>query len=144
MAGLKIFGPNIRKECTVMINKVKKQDVKFAEMLAADVIKNLIDNEDIIHSKDKNDQDFNDKNLSICNACNKVFSFENDFKVYMESLHRVVSKFSCTKCSYKSGIENDLATHRDKSEDTHRDKSEGVDEEMDVDNKEDEKPNFWY
>ena len=44
-----------------MINKVKKQDVKFAEMLAADVIKNLIDNENIIHSKDKNDQDFNDK-----------------------------------------------------------------------------------
>ena len=138
MAGLKIFGPNARKECTVMINKVKKQDVKFAEMLAADVIKNLIDNEDIIHSKDKNDQDFNDKNLSICNACNKVFSFENDLKVHMESLHKVVSKFSCTKCSYRSGIENDLAIHL---ADTHRDKSEGVDEEMDVDNKEDEKPN---
>ena len=43
IAILKIFGPNTKKGCTLMVNKSKKHEVKFVEMLALDVIKKLID-----------------------------------------------------------------------------------------------------
>ena len=42
-AVLKLFGPNSRKECTLMINKSKKHDAKFVKILAVLIIKRLLD-----------------------------------------------------------------------------------------------------
>ena len=39
VAILILFGPNKRNVATVMINKSKKNDIKFVETLAIDVIK---------------------------------------------------------------------------------------------------------
>ena len=39
VAILILFGPNTRNVATVMINKSKKNDIKFVETLAIDVIK---------------------------------------------------------------------------------------------------------
>ena len=38
---LKIFGPNNKKDCTIQISKVKKNDVKFAEILRI-LLKNFL------------------------------------------------------------------------------------------------------
>ena len=43
VAVLKLFGPNGKKEHTIMINKSKKHDIKFVEMLAMEIIKPLLD-----------------------------------------------------------------------------------------------------
>ena len=42
-AVLKVFGPNSRKECTLMINKSKKHEAKFIKILAVCIIKRLLD-----------------------------------------------------------------------------------------------------
>ena len=38
-----MFGPNSRKECTLMINKSRKHEAKFVKMLAVEIIKPMID-----------------------------------------------------------------------------------------------------
>ena len=43
LAVLKIYGPNSKKECTIMINKSKKHDVKYVKILSLEVIKPLLD-----------------------------------------------------------------------------------------------------
>ena len=43
VAILKIFGPSAKKGCTLMINKSKKFEVKFVEILTFDVVKQLLD-----------------------------------------------------------------------------------------------------
>ena len=43
VAVLKLFGPNGKKEHTIMINKSKKHDVKFVEILAMEIMKPLLD-----------------------------------------------------------------------------------------------------
>ena len=43
IAVLKMFGPNSRKECTLMINKSRKHEAKFVKMLAVEIIKPMID-----------------------------------------------------------------------------------------------------
>ena len=41
---LKIYGPNPKKGCTVMINKSREYENKFVSLLADDIIKFLLDN----------------------------------------------------------------------------------------------------
>ena len=42
IASLKVFGPNTKNECTLVINKVRKQDIKYVKILAEDVLKKLL------------------------------------------------------------------------------------------------------
>ena len=43
IATLKVYGPNPKKGCTLMVTKSKKNDIKFVKILATEVIKPLID-----------------------------------------------------------------------------------------------------
>ena len=43
VASLNILGPSKKKGCTIMVTNLKKHDMKFVEMLAWSVIKELLD-----------------------------------------------------------------------------------------------------
>ena len=75
---LKIFGPNNKKDYTIQIIKVKKNDMKFAEILAKDFVKELLDRfgsgenwEDLVISSSKK---ITKKKAAIkCDTCKKTF-----------------------------------------------------------------------
>ena len=74
---------------TVLINKSKKNDIKFVETLAIDVIKQLLDRFDSedgwlnvikVLQNDENQK----KKPHFCHFCNKGFATEKNLKVHIE------------------------------------------------------------
>ena len=106
VAILILFGPNKRNVATVMINKWKKNDIKFVETLAIDVIKQLLDRFD---SEDgwlkviKVIQNIENqkKKQHFCHVCNNGFATEKDVKVHIEKFQQLEVNYSCEVCDYK-------------------------------------------
>ena len=71
---MKIFGPNNKKEWTLLINKSKKHEAIFVRILSKEIIKPLLDN--FISGEGwnslflKNSATMTNKPY-ICNLCNK-------------------------------------------------------------------------
>ena len=108
VAVLKLFGPNGKKEHTIMINQSRKHDVKFVEILAMEIIKPLLD-------KFENGEGW--KNLLkshpalTCNICNKTLCTEKNLKNHMGKIHGTSDLNFCNLCDFKSHLENDLTIH---------------------------------
>ena len=133
IAVLKIFGPNGKKEHTIMINKSKKHDVKFVELLAIDVIKPLLDrfgSGDGWKSfvKTAPNQSDNLKKVHNCHICKKGLCTEKNLKNQLEKIHGVSEAFICKLCAFKTESEIDFKNHDMKIDDT------GVDL-MDIDSR---------
>ena len=113
VAVLKFYGPNSKTgECTIMINKSKRHDVKFVKILAEEVIKYLVDT--FISGegwgsifRKINVQDI--KQFS-CIQCKKVFTSEKNLNTHKEKYHKKET-YSCDPCGYKAKDQADLNDH---------------------------------
>ena len=112
-AVLKIFGPNSRKECTLMINKSKKHDAKFVKILAVHIIKRLVDN--FISGQSWNDF-FEKKGLQAfkkpksCESCGKGFLNDMTLNRHIKQYH-IENKICCDLCEDKFYTERSLGKH---------------------------------
>ena len=119
VASMKIFGPKEKKGCTILLNKSKKYDVKYLEILAFGVIKRLLDcfgggDGWINIFKDGSSKATDNKKPFSCHFCNKGFVMEKNLKVHIEKFHRIVIKHSCEKCEFDSESEIKLKEHIEK------------------------------
>lgn len=116
IALLKMFGPNRKKQCTIVVNNSQKSYSTFASVLAGDIIKPLLDSFisgegwiKVFNSpktqipKEQNSKDYKQKHA--CKECTKKFAYEKALKNHIEKVHQMSPKevsFSCNKCEYKS------------------------------------------
>ena len=102
-----------------MVNKSKKHEVKFVEMLALDVIKKLID---MFSSDDGwinlfrtvhkfSDKEIQNKKSYFCHFCNNGFCNLKNLKVHIEKFHHVAIGFTCEVCDFQSNLETDFERH---------------------------------
>ena len=113
---MKIFGPKEKKGCTILLNKSKKYDVKYLQILSFGVIRRLLDcfgNGDgwINFFKDVSNKDSENKKPFSCHFCSKGFVTEKNLKVHIEKFHRIVIKNSCDKCEFNAETEIILKEH---------------------------------
>ena len=109
-AVLKFYGPNTKSgECTIMITKSKRHDVKFVKLLATDIIKIMIDTFisgegwSLIFKKNANQQ-------FVCVACSKGFISEKNMNTHIGKFH-AKKEFLCEKCTYVAKDEKQLKEH---------------------------------
>ena len=88
-ACIKFFGPNKKKEYTVVVNKLKKFEEKFVKIVTMDVVIPIIDsillsikNGDSEQSLKSDQQESN-----ICKTCGKRFANERTLKIHSERMH---------------------------------------------------------
>ena len=101
-----------------MVNKSKKHEEKFVEILALDVIKKLIDmfsSEDgwinLFRSVPKvNNKDGLNKKTHFCHFCSNGFCNITNLKSHIEKFHQIVIGHSCEVCGFKSDKETELKT----------------------------------
>ena len=117
LAILKIFGPNTKKECTLLGNKSKKHDLKFVKIIAEEVIKPMLDNfisgkgwiNLVKTSQNKTTQK---THTNVCKVCNKVFCTEKNLTTHFEKYHLPkVVQFSCEICEFKTCDEGAFKKH---------------------------------
>ena len=108
IAVLKIFGPNGKKEHTIMINKSKKHDVKFVELLAIDVIKPLLGR---FGSGEGWKCSVKTDPNHICHICKKGLYTDKNLKNHLEKIHSFSEAFICKVCAFKTESEIDFKNH---------------------------------
>ena len=143
IAVLKIFGPNSKKECTLMITKSKKYEAMYVRLLAVEIIKPLID---LFISGEGWNNLFSKSSIRankpfVCSVCNKGFATEKNLNTHIEKFHSGKNK-SCDECDFHSDNEMNfkkhMADHNDslKNQDTPVKREVNLEEEsirMDVD-----------
>ena len=110
-ASLKFFGPNSKKDCTVMITKNKKHEAKFVKIIAMDVIKPLLEKfisgegwVNLVKTSDKPvEKPF------VCDVCRKGFVSERTLENHVEKFHG--KNFSCNGCDKRFNEDMQLKLH---------------------------------
>ena len=108
-ACLRFFGPNKKKEYTLVINKLKKFDEKFVKIVTMELAIPIIDDCISVMADDDVNQSF------LCNECGKRLASEKTLKVHIEKLHLKVAKADCLKrkeISVLKGSKNTLKGFR--------------------------------
>ena len=91
---IKIFGPNNKNECTLMINKSKKQEIKFVKIVADEVVMIML---------------------------NSFIAGQDFSKIFKENTQKkIFQNVSCKSCSFRTSTTNKLKEHIDKH---HKEKS---------------------
>ena len=109
-----LWGPNKRKECTILIKKSKEYDEKYVSILAKQIIQPCLDC--IVHGKSlhefvKNKNKNTKKGTnSKCNICEKSFTSEKYLKVHMTKIHTKKSN-KCKHCDYTDHSNIKLREH---------------------------------
>ena len=113
-AVLKFYGPNSKSgECTLMITKSKRHDVKFVKFLANDIIKKMLDKFmsgegwDTILTKTAIQDG---KKQFVCPPCNKGFISEKNLNNHIEKFH-TMKAYSCIKCEFTAKDAKQLKEH---------------------------------
>ena len=113
VAVLKFYGPNTKTgECTLMINKSKRHDVKFVKILAEEVIKKMVDT---FISREGWNSIFKeptqlDKKQFNCHTCKKIFISEKNLNAHKEKYH-TKDRYLCDNCGYKAADQKTLNEH---------------------------------
>ena len=103
------WGPNKKKECTILVKKSKEYDEKFVSILAKSIIQPLLDY--ISNGKSVDDILKARKNKTIkCSVCEKNFSSNAYLKVHMTKLHTGITN-KCQDCDYIDKSKNELKEH---------------------------------
>ena len=125
IALMKIFGPNGKKGCTLTINKSKNYDEKFSQILALDVVKQLLDRFDacgggwinVVKAIPKAPRENDGKKSQYCHFCGNGFASVRNLKVHIEKFHRVVTNSSGDESDLVTKDENDMKRHIEKGHD---------------------------
>ena len=104
VAVLKFYGPNSKTgECTLMINKSKRHNVKFVRILAEEVIKKMVDT--FISGEGWNSilkkTTQQGKKQYICVTCCKIFLSERNLDTHKKKYH-IKENHTCDTCGYKA------------------------------------------
>ena len=112
-ATLKIYGPNGKNECTLMVTKCKKQDVLFVKILATEIVKPLVDSfvtgegwktKFLENTKNKSKDKFN------CGKCDKTFNTVKALTKHVNSTHDEAEKTSKVVPSENKVVQFDVVT----------------------------------
>ena len=111
---LKIYGPNPKKGCTIMICKSREHKNKFVSMLSNDVIKYLLDT---FESTDgwKTVLKFSTFKKPSCLTCKKSFCSEKNLNTHIKKFHTNNTIFKCDVCDITYETENSLKEHNEKN-----------------------------
>ena len=127
-----LWGPNKRKECTIMVKKSREYDEKFVNIFAKEIIQPALDCiingqnlENIFDAVNKKVPASNPQRNHACNVCKKSFTSLKYLKVHMTKIHTVTQN-NCPHCDYADHNKIKLREHvktvhvtvKDKSMDT--------------------------
>ena len=122
VAILKIFGPSTKKGCTLMMNKAKKNDTKFVDILTFDIVKQLIDRYghgdgwiELLKVNPKVAKKDDSKKSHYCHFCNNGFCNIKNLKIHIEKYHQVSVSYRCERCDFSSVTEEEFKKHMEKS-----------------------------
>ena len=101
IAILKLYGPNAKKGCTILINKAKNNDEIFVKILADEIIKPLIDNF-ISGAGWAKLMKIGKKSAVKCKICNKIFCSDINVKIHIEKYRTDSFTIKCDDCNYTS------------------------------------------
>ena len=107
---LKVYGPNQKKGCTVMICKSREYEIKFVSILANDIVKYLLDNFEKTDGW-KNVLEFSSSKKPACQVCKKLFCNEKNLKVHMKKYHTSSVDIKCGVCDINFENETGLQEH---------------------------------
>ena len=128
-AVLKIYGPNSKKECTVLVTKKQKHDAKYAKILATEIVKPLIDSFTSGIGWNKLVRKVAAKppvKPFTCKICGKGFLSGKTLNTHVEKTHKP-KEINCDLCDYVTIDQSLLEVH---IEDQHNESEEK--EPMDV------------
>ena len=90
VAVLRIFGPNSKKECTIVASNKKKSDLIFVKILAKDIIKPLIDKfisgEGWINLFSKVNSNKKVVKENCCIYCDKGFKTDKNLRTHVKKI----------------------------------------------------------
>ena len=129
---LKVYGPNQKKGCTVMICKSREYDNKFVSTLAIDIIKYLLDNFEVTDGWKDISRVSNVKKPS-CKLCKKSFCNERNLKVHMKKFHTNSNIIKCGICDITVRNGDELKVHNENNHQVQIADKEDDDHKMDID-----------
>ena len=112
------WGPNKRKECTVLVKKSKEHDERFVEIAAKRIVQPILDSfisgcdptSIFKHSNLKQKSQPKTKKRMKCQFCEKSFVSEKYLKVHITKIHEE-GQNNCTHCDYTVKSKKELKTH---------------------------------
>ena len=110
------WGPNKRKECTVLIKKSKEHDERYVELVAKKVIQPILDcfvsgsDPSALFTKKKNKAASKTKTKHHCSICEKKFTSKRYMKIHLGKIHKGNIE-KCTKCDYTVLDKDQLKAH---------------------------------
>ena len=117
------WGPNKRKECTVLVKKSKEHDERFVEKVALSVVKPILDCliaggdlKSLLKTAAKNSKSHpKTKTKKICQVCDKSFMSEKYLNIHISKLHKE-GKNKSTHCDYTDLKPENIKVHMSKHE----------------------------
>ena len=105
-----------------MMNKAKKNDTKFVDILTFDIVKQLIDRYghgdgwiELLKVNPKVAKKDDSKKSHYCHFCNNGFCNIKNLKIHIEKYHQVSVSYRCERCDFSSVTEEELKKHMEKS-----------------------------
>ena len=116
------WGPNKRKECTVLIKKSKEHDERFVKILAKQIIQPMLNcfisgkNISSLFTSDPSKTSAKEtKRKKKCNLCIKQFTTKRYLQVHMMKFHSQVNK--CGECNFSGKDTHELSVHMTRLDD---------------------------
>ena len=109
---LKLYGPNPKKGCTVMICKSREHENKFVSILSKDVIKHLLD---VFEATDgwKSFLKFSVYKKPSCTKCKKSFCNDKNLMTHIKKYHSETTALRCDLCDIVCAKETELKAHNE-------------------------------
>ena len=110
------WGPNKKKECTVLIKKSMDSDI-FVKIIAKKIIQPILDGiisgktyESLLNTSEEKIKSENIITTNKCKTCEKVFKSEKYLKVHIIRIHTETKK-NCDFCDYTDNNRIQLRKH---------------------------------
>ena len=111
------WGPNKRKECTILIKKLKDHEERFVTILAKSIIQPLLDcfisghgYESLFGPSKNKTTGKTQKTKNECMICNKKLSSQKYLKIHLDRIYGSY-KYKCNQCDFSAKEESQLNTH---------------------------------
>ena len=119
---VELWGPNKRKECTVLVKKSKEHDERFVEIVAKAVVQPILDclitggdSKSLFKNTRKNSKSQpKTKIKKKCQLCEKSFMSEKYLNIHISKLHKEKRNNKCSHCDYTDSNGENLKTHMSK------------------------------
>ena len=107
------WGPNKRKECTVLVKKTKEHEERFVKIVAKEIVQPLIDSCISGRGIESTFMDSLSKASSFkkqCEVCEKTFTSQKYLKIHVTKIH-TKTKNKCDFCEFLNNNKMLLRSH---------------------------------